>query len=131
MSLTADEIFNRPNKWKTEKVSVPEWGEDGHVYVRSLPAIELGNVQTSMPGEDADLPAVVKGFAKLCVLFVCNKDANPLFTDDQAASLEQEPIAVIQRCAEAGLALNGLSGGADEDLEGNSESIPPDASPSD
>jgi hypothetical protein len=133
MSLGKDEILGADHKWPVEKVSVPEWGEDGHVFVRTVSAHDLMRIHANLPGEDAGADEAMRGNAMLCALFVCDEQGEPLFEATDADKLLQLPapeLPALIRVAEAGLRLNKIGGDEQDDLAGNSESIPPDDSPS-
>ena len=122
MTLSADEIRAAKDRIRVEKVSVPEWSNDGkggHVYVRQLKASEAQVAKTILQsGENSEQTALVK----MCLLCCCDKEGARMFDASHEADLLEGPLAPVQRCAMKALEVNGL---LDEQVEGsvkNSES---------
>ena len=117
---------------KIEQVEVPEWG--GHVYVRSISALERGLIE-----EDAAKFKESKGkgsFArtftvKFASLALCDEKGKRLFDDKDIALLQEKNAAAISRIAEAAQRLSGFSQEDMEELEKNSKGTQEDDSPSD
>lgn len=114
MALTADEIKNAGIR--VDRVETPEWGGDGHVFVRVIGADQIGAVQAIGTDGDKDEASTL---ADWCVLGVCDENANLLFTPDDIPSLVRGALMPLQRCATAIMELNGITGAAHEDLAKN------------
>ena len=132
MSLTKDEFLagNLEARWKARKVSTPELGDTGHVFVRALTAGEMGALNELLIDSDATMGEKLASSADLCAFFACDEDGERLFDAsdrERLLALTPNEFKAVDRVATAGLDYNGFAG----DLEGNSESIPPDDSPSD
>jgi len=133
MALTREQIQEASQNLPIRKVSTPEWGGDGHVYVRMLRGRDIDTVHSTAremrarkdagqsPGEDPHT------MAAWVIMAACSEDGTPLFTKDDAEWLLDGPLAPLRRCMEEALALNGIGG--DEEAEGNSDSSPSESSP--
>lgn len=137
MSLNRKDILESSHPASVQKVSVPEFGPDGHVYVRMLPANLYTEVmailQTMKPGDDGtpmDFDALARGCAQLCILFVTDEDGEPVFVEADKDELLNLPLPPLQRCVEAGLDLCGMKDSSVTELEGNSASASIADSPS-
>lgn len=132
MSLTADEIKANGGanlKKGLQKVSTPEWGENGaakaHVYVRSMSANSVGLMRRIK-----QLPLFAKdentgGMVGWCVAFVCNDEGVLLFDESDCEWLANDNIEPVIRCCKAARSLNG----SDKETAGNSETTQTGASP--
>ena len=134
MALTKDELKDR-QRHATQKVSTPEWGGDWHVYVRRLPATSAPCIREwgEIP-EDIAEDEKVRRMSRLCALVLSDENGNSILDADSeedvnvlANDATMLDMVVVNRVLDAAYDLNGLG----MDLEKNSESIPPDDSPSD
>ena len=131
MALTKDEFLkgNPEERWAAQKVSTPELGSDGHVFVRALTAADMGDLNELFVEEGASMAEKLSSTAALCAFFASDEQGARLFADDdkeKLLALTPNEFKAVDRIATAGLEHNGFTG----DLEGNSGSIPTDDSPS-
>jgi hypothetical protein len=135
MSLLNEEtIRSSKNRLKCEKVSTPEWAENGdgdpHVFVRMLhgedndAAIRLLGVDRTIDGAQANAAV------RMCVLCVCDAELNPLLTEEAIPDLLAGPLAPITRCFMKAIKINGMDDDSQAALAKNSGRAPTDASPS-
>jgi hypothetical protein len=110
MSLTAEEIL-KADDLKRIKVSTPEWGGDGHVYVRVLTSEESESFGETSPSQ-----------TRVALLATCDDKGNAIFTPEQFAHLQKKSSTVIRRICEAALEVNELTEAAQEKLRKNSSS---------
>ncbi len=94
---------------RVKKIETPEWGEGGYVYVRYLDASDARRIQEIVPASDNGKPDEAMALVDWCVLGVCDKSGAPVFSAADIDSLLRAPLAVIQRCANAILKINGLT----------------------
>lgn len=116
MVLTAADVAKAADA-VYEIVAVPEWG--GDVRVRTLTALEVGELQSLVEGNSAD----AKGAFMLRVLAAClvDGDGARLWPD---ATLGVQALAgrngqVVSRIFEVAARLNGLTAKAVEETAGN------------
>ena len=132
MGLSKDEFLagNPEERWKARKVSTPELGSEGHVFVRALTAADMGVLNALFVEEGASMAEKLASTAALCAFFASDEQGVRLFDDadkERLLALTPNEFKAVDRIATAGLELNGFTG----DLAGNSESIPTDDLPSD
>lgn len=106
-------------KPKTRKIATPEWRDNGHVFIRKLSGVQVGVVQELIArhSHDAkDASAKDNGsmtdtrlLAELCIVLVCDADAEPLLEAKDVTALLEGPYAPIERCVMAGLDFNHLT----------------------
>ena len=119
MSCTIEQIQKACEKpLAIEKVSTPEWGGPGHVYVRAMGADEADAIEKATTGANH----AIVGW---CVLCVCDKERRRLFDDTNREWLAKGPMAPLLRCSSVAMRLNG----ATEDLAGNLPKGQADGSP--
>jgi hypothetical protein len=126
MALSRDGILGAVDV-QTEKVHVPEWGDD--VIVRGLTGDELDNFQGSVrqfrptfDGKGMEAVLVQEGMrAKLLVKCLIDEAGERLFTDQDAPALGAKNGAVIDRLYDIASRLSGLSEDEKKEMEGNSE----------
>ncbi|MEV6737873.1 phage tail assembly chaperone [Streptomyces sp. NPDC051104] len=126
MALSRDGILGAVDI-QTEKVFVPEWGDD--VIVRGLTGEELdafqGSIRQFRPTFDGKgmEPVLVQDNmrAKLLVKCLVDEAGERLFTDQDASALGAKNGAVIDRLYDVASRLSGLSEEEKAQMEGNSE----------
>lgn len=121
--LNADDLERRP-------VEVPEWG--GTLYVRSLTGAERDHFETSLfegqgKGRKENFANLRARMVALCAV---DGEGERLFADADVAALGGKNAAALDRVFDAAQRLNGFRQQDIEELVGNSESAPADASPS-
>lgn len=118
----------RASDTRIEQVDVPEWG--GHVFVRTLPAMDLDDFE----GENY----IVKGKsvemnrrnyrARLLIRAICDEKGEPVFTLKDVDALGKKSGAAVNRVFLVAQRLNGLGGDDLELATKNSESGQGDSS---
>jgi hypothetical protein len=113
-----------------EQVNVPEWG--GAVHVRSLTGAERDDFEASMfEGQGKKARMNSKNLrARLVALCVVDADGERIFADGDVEALGRKSAAALDRVFSAAQRLNGFTQADIEELEGNSETAPSDASTS-
>lgn len=111
--LTKDEVANKQDARKWERVDVPEWG--GHVNVRVMTANERDMLELRFKDNRVGCRAFIA--AMLC----CDDNGTDLFGDDDIAMLSGKSAAALNRIFELAMRLNGLTDEAVAELEKNSE----------
>lgn len=104
------------------KEPVPEWGCD--VYLRVWGGREQDEYEAMVLSRRGPDDAIVdpRGLrAWVLVRTLCDADGRRIFTDDEAEVLNEKNARVISRLAERAMAVNGLTDGLVEELEGNSD----------
>jgi hypothetical protein len=131
--LTHDEILNADDM-RYEDVPVPEWsknGKAGVVRVRALSAIERDDFEKSIvvnAGKKGSKVDTTNIRAKLCARCIVDKAGNRIFKDDEVLKLGAKSAAAMDRVYEVAGRLSKVSEEDIEELKGNSESGPSDAS---
>lgn len=114
MGLTMEQIGQAP--LPVTKVTTPEWGGDGHCFVRTLAGCEMQALQALLKGKD-------EGRSSAAAVAFCLCDENGVrLCDDGTEAIDavgRGPMAPMMRCMNAILELNGLSEGAVEDAVKN------------
>lgn len=100
------------------EVAVPEWPKcGGHVWVKGLSGAEAEELIGDNPASEG-----IKGKrAQLLVHTVCNEKGDLLFTSEDVEALNRKHTTVLDRIADAAMALNGLGVDTQERLAKNSE----------
>jgi hypothetical protein len=111
-----------------EKVSVPEWAEalaGEELYVRTITGLERDRFEAAI---------VVGGKiqkdnlrARLIALAVVDKERKPVFDEADVPALGKKSAVALERMASVAMRLGGFN---ERELEKNSETTPPAASPS-
>lgn len=120
--LSREQIL-KASATRVVKIATPEWGGNGHVYVRMLPGNELGaavNILDTGEGakDDAESGEMI---GRLCVLFICDAKGKRVFEATDTAKLLSGPLAPLTRCMNAALELNGMTEEAQDDILKNSQ----------
>lgn len=108
---------------------VPEWG--GTVLLRGLSGTDRDAYEASLTMQRGDktIPDPRNMRAKLVGRAIVKDDRKTrAFTDQQISALGAKNGAVLDRLFEVVADMSGLSNGAVEDAEGNSEGVQSDAS---
>jgi len=108
MSLTLEAIRECEDR-PAREVDVPEWG--GVVYVRELSALDAQKAR-----EFHDKPNMLALYA---ALLVCDGDGQPLFTQDDAAWLQDKNANVLGRIVQAGRVFNSIGDDQAKETEKN------------
>lgn len=121
--LTAAELFNVPRRAPVP-VAVPGMGT---VYVRSIKARErdrfeiVAGRERERARKDRGGERPVKVRALLVALCACDEDGKPLFSEDDAEQLSEQPADVIDLIFDAAAKLNRMGATDEDDAEKNSE----------
>jgi hypothetical protein len=113
---TRDEILASVGRLKTERVDVPEWGDDCFVIVRELTS-----------GQSAQFTDFAKGKvktdenAKLVSMVAYDEAGNRIFQPQDVDKLSELGVAPIMRIVNTAIRLSGLGKAQVEALEKNSE----------
>lgn len=128
--LTADAIFDADDR-VIERVDVPEW--NGYVYIMTMTGEDRDSFEQLMvdmrSGERRERFANLR--AELLARCICTAKGERIFKLKDAARLGQKSARALERCYSAACRLNALSAEDVEELVGNSEGVPSDASTSD
>jgi len=99
MSLTREEMKSvKPN---TRKISVPEFGGDGHMYICALPASCIDQIENDQGN--------IKKSAKLVAQSICDETGQRILEDTDADLVLAWPIHVFTRITNEVEDHNGLS----------------------
>lgn len=139
MALTRERFENPPVA--TTKVSVPEFGENEHAYLRKLDLKGREDWECwsqAAKADDSEEAALAKVIAEyggwrgyLLARTLCDEQGVLLF-DDPVEALEVLggcPAGVMDRLYDEAVAFNALGSDDLEELAGNSEAAPSDDSP--
>lgn len=120
--LTGEQLLGAPRA-RPVPVPLPHLGPDACVYVRSLRACELDELQFVWADEkEREQDPNYRG--RLVALCACDEAGAPLFGEHQAAQLAQLDVALVDPIVEAAQKLNGLSAREKESLRKNSSTAP-------
>lgn len=97
MSLTKAEILAAEDLPR-EKLSVPEWGGCGHVWIRAMTGAEGDSFGETEPSQ-----------AAVAALTICDQDGKLLFSKGEIAELAGKSALVLRRIVQAAKELNGLT----------------------
>jgi len=75
------------------------------VYVRELRGTDLDTVAAL-----AEIESESESLARAVVLFACDADGLPIFSDEDVAIAKALPYRLIKKVVDAGMRLNGLIG---------------------
>lgn len=102
MGLSREDIANA-NDRKVERVDVPEWGEDGHVFVRTMSLREALDINKALRTIEDESEIMSTSLAA----FLSDEHGNALFPDAESAKIliDKHP-AVLSRLMAAGQKLN-------------------------
>ena len=114
MGLTIEQIGAAP--LEVQKVATPEWGGDGHCFIRTLTGAEMAVLQKLMKGADE-----IRSSAAGVAFSLCDEGGKRLCGDDKESvdAILRAPMAPLMRCMNAVLSLNGLADDAVEDAVKN------------
>jgi len=99
--------------------SVPHLGD---IYIRQVSLPEAMALHDAGEGDEAEI------MVKLVIATVCDKDREPVFTDDDADALRSNAASRMQPLIEIVNEHVGLGVVDVDDIEGNSEAITPNDS---
>lgn len=101
---------------RIECISTPEWGGDGVTRIRVLRGTDYDKAcKIIREHHNKDGP----GFAKMCILCICDEHGNPILNDSDFEWLIESPAPVLKRCGEKAIELNLLDGASILELEKN------------
>jgi hypothetical protein len=123
MSLTADEIIKAEDRPDPVKVSVPEWGGVGHVYIDIMTGPESDSYQMREGADGKYHLDNSNACAELLVRCLCDKEGKRLFpcTPIAIQKLGSKSIIVLHRLRAVARKVNVLTEEAEEDLAKNSK----------
>lgn len=113
-----------------EAVSVPEWGLENGLFIKTLSAKDRDQWETSMVSVDVGRQAKVRKVnlanmrARLVVLTLVDVDGKRVLGDDDADALGEKSAAVIARLFDVAQRVNALSADEVKALEKNSVTSP-------
>ena len=121
MSLTADEILNVSDIPEPTRVSVPEWGGDGHVYVKVMGGderdeYEMTRVKKVRKEYENDFSSQT---AKLLACCLCDEGGDRLFSQAQMKDLAKKNGVVLERLEKIASEINRLGIAGVKDAEKN------------
>lgn len=114
MGLLTKEQIKKSKDFKTEKVMIPEWGdEDSFVFVKTLSAHEkdsLDNMLFSFNTETGEMERNSQDFrSKWAVQTVCDENGNPLFTPEDIEWLRTKSSKPLMRIFSTAQRLNNVT----------------------
>ena len=121
--LSKDDIF-KADDLPTKDMDIPEWG--GTLTVRTLTGAERDLFESAFVNQDKIDIRGIK--ARLIQLTVMNGDGQPMFTKAYLQKINSKSASVIDRIFQVSQRLSGLTKEDVEELVGNSETAPTDAS---
>ena len=121
--LTKDDIF-KADDLPTKDMDIPEWG--GMLTIRTLTGAERDEWESAFVNQDKINMRGLK--ARLIQLTVMNGDGQQMFTKADLQKLNSKSASVIDRIFEVSQRLSGLTKKDVDELVGNSETAPTDAS---
>ena len=121
MGLISAEQLRAPLPRKIERVELPEFGDDSHVFVRGMTAREKGKFETSLQGRKGkqDKQRVLEVRERLVVATACDAEGNAIMTADDVSDLGQQDSAIVSRLFDVAMRLCGMSDDDVEELAGN------------
>lgn len=122
--LSREEILNSQDI-KIEEVDVPEWG--GIILVRGIGGRERDSYQQSLSDGRWKLKWE-NATAKLVAMACIDGDGKRLFSDDDIKALGEKSAGALQRIFDVALRLSGMSQGAFEEIQKNSDATQSDPS---
>ena len=108
-SLNKAAILNGGVRLQVRKVDTPEWGGEGHVYVRALSAGDAADVQRLAADQQAGKANEAEVMVGWCILGICDGGGKRLFDDADTVALLKGPLMPIQRCTTAIMELNHIT----------------------
>jgi hypothetical protein len=96
---SAEKILAKCDK-RVVPISIPEWGDDGEYYLRSISAkerIALKHLITKAATENDE--GIVQ--ATVCTIGLSDAKGNRIFSDEQAALVADKDAAVLDRICDA------------------------------
>ena len=92
--------------WDTSIVRVDIPGKsDAEEYVRELSGKDLDRVMSAF-----EEGTTKEHMIMACILFSCDSEGVPIFTDEDKEKVASAPISTIMAVAEKGMEINGLDG---------------------
>ncbi len=126
MALDRNAILAGRGKFKTQTVSVPEWG--GDVVVREMTAGSRDAFE-AMAQDARSGKLNAKDFrARLLLATVCDETGKLIFGPEDVAAVSELPSLAVTKVFEAAVHLNGLAKADVDAAEKNSGSGPAAAS---
>jgi len=117
MILSKDSIL-KANDLKTEEIKVPEWGAGGTVIVSTLTSKDRDEYESLMFDRDESKSAgSIRSW--LAVRAIRTEDGRRMFTDEEAALLDEKSGVATTRIYEAAQRLNRITDADIEDLAKN------------
>lgn len=110
---TKEDILKTANTLAREKVSVPEWSGDGHVFVQEMTGLESCVFRGAI--KDAKSEDVT---AEMLICCVVNEQGERIFDNGDKAAILSLPARPLKRVLQAAMRINGLLDG--EEFAGNS-----------
>ena len=121
MGLLTAEQLTRPLPRRFERVELPEFGEDAHVFVKGFTAREKGRFETSLQNKkgNRDKARVQEVRERLLVATVCDEDGTLIMSADDVSELGNQDSGVVSRLFDVAMRLCGMSDDDVEELAGN------------
>lgn len=110
--LTKDKVKDAKD-FNLEQIDVPEWEEDGFLYVKTVSAHErdqLDNMLFDFNPETGQVSRNAEDFRTKWVLHTaCDEEGNLIFSQDDLTWLRKKSSKPIQRVFDASQRLNGVN----------------------
>lgn len=133
-TLTREQIL-KAQDIKRETVNVPEWG--GSVIVKTMTgrerdALEVMTMRDRLESGEDDAEANLENFrARMAVMTLVDDEGKQIFTPEDIEELGAKSAPALQRVYDVAVRLNKVSKADIDELVGNSNAGPSDASGSD
>lgn len=125
MGLITREKIKGAKDSTQKRVDVPEWEEDGYVFVKTISAFErdqLDNTLFDFNPETGQVTRNAEDFRTKWVLrTACDEEGNLIFSQNDLEWLREKASKPIQRIFDASQQLNGTNRREQENAEKNSE----------
>ena len=107
MFLNRDQIVAQ--RWPSEEVLLPEFGEGSKVLVKTLSAAEFFQMA------ELEKAHVGRGYALWWITTVCDADGRAIFTIDDIEFLTTLPIGTLNKVVEAAKRVNKIADAKETD----------------
>lgn len=111
--LTKNQIFDIEVKLEKEWVSIPEWGENKGIYIKTMSGLERDDYQRSLFQKSSDgslVPDSTNSTAKLVAACAINENGKLLFDFSDIKPLGNRSSLILERLAVVARERNGMGG---------------------
>lgn len=111
--VTRASIARISNNPKVKKVMTPVWGSKSFVYVRTMRASEIDDVQRIADATKGDM-GTANAMVEWCIMGACDAKGKRIFNSDSKKHLLGGPLAPIQDIVTELMDLNGIGDDAEK-----------------